>query len=62
MVKTKKLLRSKFWFPKMDELIEKHVAKCVLCQACVNTPVQEPVQSSILPDAIIHGKLLTLIF
>ena len=34
----------------MDELIEKHVAICISYQVCVNTPVQEPVQSTILPD------------
>ena len=50
VVKTNQLLRSKVWFLKMDELIEKHVAKCISCQACVNTPVQEHVQSTVLPD------------
>ena len=50
IMKTKQLLRSLVWFPKMDKIIEKHIAKCTSCQASVNTPVQEPLKSTILPD------------
>ena len=50
IVKTKQLLRSLVWFPNMGKIIEKHIAKCTSCQASVNTPVQEPLKSTILPD------------
>ena len=32
MVKTKGLLRSKLYFPQLDELVEKLIAKCVACK------------------------------
>ena len=50
IVKTKQLLRSLVWFPNMDKLIEKHITKCTSCQASVNTPIQEPMQSTVLPN------------
>ena len=50
IIKSKKLLRSKFWFPRMDHYIEKHIQKCISCQATVNTPAEEPVQNTVLPD------------
>ena len=49
-VKNKQLLRSLVWFPNMDKLIEKHIAKCTSCQVSMNTPIQEPMQSTILPN------------
>ena len=33
MVKTKRLLRSKLWFPGIDRLDEKRIADCLACQA-----------------------------
>ena len=33
MMKTKQLLRSKVWFPKMDEQIEVRIKTCLACQA-----------------------------
>ena len=50
IVKCKRLLRSLYWFPRMDEIITKKVSKCRPCQAAVETPSEEPIQSSILPD------------
>ena len=32
IAKTKGLLRTKVYFPKLDELVEKLVAKCVACK------------------------------
>ena len=49
LIKTKKLLRSKVWFPGMGKLTEKEVKACLPCQAAVNTPSQEPLTSSELP-------------
>ena len=50
VVKTKQFLRSIVWFLSMDSIIEKYISKCISCQASVNTPVQEPVKSTELPD------------
>ena len=49
LVKSKKLLRAKVWFPGMDKLVERDVKLCRPCQAAVLTPSQEPLQSSELP-------------
>ena len=37
IVKTKQLLRSKVWFPKINELVEYRVKNCIACQACDKT-------------------------
>lgn len=50
IVKTKQFLRSLAWFLGMSSIIEKYIGKCRPCQASVNTPVQEPVKSTDLPD------------
>ena len=50
IVKCKQLLRSLYWFPRMDQIITKKVKKCTPCQAAVDTPAEEPIQSSTLPD------------
>ena len=50
IVKTKQFLRSIAWFLGMNNIIEKHVGRCKPCQASVNTPVQEPVKNTELPD------------
>ena len=50
LVKTKQLLRSRVWFPKMDELVSSVVGPCVACQATVNIPSQEPINSTQLPN------------
>ena len=49
LVKTKQFLRSRVWFPKMDETVVAIVGPCVTCQATVNTPSQEPVKPTELP-------------
>ena len=49
LVKTKQFLRSRVWFPRMDERVSAIVGPCVACQATVNTPSQEPVKSTELP-------------
>ena len=50
LVKTKQFLRSRVWFPKMDEVVSSVVGPCVACQATVYTPSQEPIQSTQLPN------------
>ena len=50
LVKTKQFLRSRVWFPKMDEVVSSVVGPCVACQATMYTPSQEPIQSTQLPN------------
>ena len=51
IVRTKQLLRSKVWFPKMDSAVEKAINKCFACQAATTTKSREPVKMSTLPSA-----------
>ena len=50
MTKTKRLIRSKVWFPNMDTLIESIIRSCHEC--VINTPSKncEPLKMSKLPD------------
>ena len=54
IVKTKSLLRTKVWFPNIDQKAEHTVRNCLACQA--NTPVtqSEPLKMSELPEAPWH--------
>ena len=49
-VKTKRLLRSKVWFPFMNSKCKKLVDQCLLCQAATPQNVREPLQMSKLPE------------
>jgi hypothetical protein len=49
IVRTKQLLRSKVWFPKMDSAVEKAVNSCFACQAATTTKTREPIKMSSLP-------------
>lgn len=53
MVKTKRLLRTKVWFPGMDSIVENVINNCVACQAANhdNSTLCEPLQMSDLPRA-----------
>lgn len=50
MVKTKQLLRTKVWFPKMDNLCTETIQACVPCQACDERSHQEPLSMTKLPE------------
>ncbi|XP_028418333.1 uncharacterized protein K02A2.6-like [Dendronephthya gigantea] len=50
IIKTKKLLREKVWFPRIDELVEKCVAECIPCQATTQVKNSEPLKMTSLPD------------
>ncbi len=49
ITKTKALLRSKVWFPRIDNMVEDAISKCIPCQANSNRKVCEPLQMSELP-------------
>ena len=45
IVKTKKLIREKIWFPSIDKLVENAVKSCILCQASYKVKAKrEPLQ------------------
>ena len=50
IIKTKKLLREKVWFPGIDRLVEECVAECIPCQATVQVKTSEPLQMTSLPE------------
>ena len=54
MVKTKRLLREKVWFPRIEEKVKKTIEGCIACQA--NSPFSPPVplQMTTLPPKPWH--------
>ncbi|GJQ66598.1 hypothetical protein Trydic_g4573 [Trypoxylus dichotomus] len=46
---TKQLLRSKIWFPNIDEATEKEVRKCTAYQITDNTKYKDPIQLKEIP-------------
>ena len=51
IIKTKKLLREKVWFPGIDKLVEECVAECIPCQATTQVKNSEPLQMTNLPKS-----------
>lgn len=49
VVKTKKLLREKVWFPDIDHQAEQMIKNCIPCQACTVDNSREPLTMSELP-------------
>lgn len=50
IVKTKRLLRTKVWFPHIDSLVDKKIRTCLACQAVTNDHAREPLKMSELPN------------
>ena len=50
IVKCKQLLRSKVWFPNLDDMVEAKVSGCIACQATTFTPKRDPLKPSPLPQ------------
>ena len=53
VVKTKRLLREKVWFPRIDQMVESRIKNCVPCQAATQgtAPKPEPLKMTPLPKA-----------
>ena len=53
IIKTKRLLRSKVWFPNIDKMVEETIQNCLPCQAATsgNHPPPEPLKMTQLPSA-----------
>ena len=49
IVKTKKLLREKVWFPRIDQQVEAAIKACATCQATEPVQQKAPLQMSPLP-------------
>ncbi|XP_020555459.2 uncharacterized protein K02A2.6-like [Oryzias latipes] len=54
VVKTKALLRSKVWFPNIDQKAETAVRDCIACQAATPVTNNEPLRMSPLPETPWH--------
>ena len=50
LVKTRSLLRSKVWFPRIDSLVDSVVKRCVPCQVATPKPSREPLQMTPLSN------------
>ena len=49
--RTKSLIRSKLWFPRINEMVEKAVKTCLACQVTNTEPKRmEPLEMSQMPD------------
>ena len=50
--RTKSFIRSKIWFPQIDEQVENIIKNCIPCQAATyaNTSSMEPLKMSDMPD------------
>ena len=54
LAKTKRLLRTKIWFPQIDKMVEEMIAKCIPCQATGPPNRPEPLQMNVLPPSPWH--------
>ena len=52
VVKCKRLLRAKVWFPQMDKMVERKVSGCRGCQASTRTVTRDPLRPSPLPERV----------
>lgn len=46
---TSRLLKQKYFWPKMDYMIKEMISSCLACQACTDTTAPKPIIPSILP-------------
>ena len=54
IVKSKSLIRSRVWFPNIDNMVEHRVKACLECQANSDRQVYEPLRPSKLPEGPWH--------
>ena len=51
LIKTKKLLREKVWFPNIDRMVEAKISACLACAATSSEKAQEPLRMTELPES-----------
>ena len=49
IVRTKQVLRAHVWFPGIDAIVKKYIAKCMGCQAATPSTDREPLEMTELP-------------
>jgi hypothetical protein len=54
IVKTKSLIRSRVWFPGLDQLVEQRIKNCIACQANSDRQAYAPLKPSEMPPAPWH--------
>eukprot|EP00794_Sanderia_malayensis_P003941 gene3941-4486_t len=54
LVKTKKLLRTKIWLPRIDQMVQEIIERCIPCQATGPDVRPEPLSMSELPPSPWH--------
>ena len=54
MTRTKQMLRAKYWFPRLNAMIEDTISRCYQCQLSTADPKQEPVEPSEIPESAWH--------
>ncbi len=58
IVKTKQLMRFKFWFPRLDSLVEARIGNCMACQSYTpaNSNNMVPLQSEPVPTSVLDTE------
>lgn len=54
MTRTKQMLRAKYWFPRLNGMVENVISKCYQCQISTVEHKQEPVKPSEIPATAWH--------
>ena len=54
MTRTKQMLRAKYWFPRLNSMVEDMVIRCYQCQISNTDNKQEPVKPSKIPEIAWH--------
>jgi len=54
IVKTKRLMRLKVWFPRIDHMVETKIGRCIACKSCTpsNTHNIVPLRSESVPKGV----------
>ena len=55
MTRTKQMLRAKYWFPRLNSMVEEAVSRCFQCQIATADSKQEPVKPSEIPEKAWHS-------
>ena len=54
MTRTKQMFRAKYWFPRLNSMVEDAVSRCYQCQVTTPEHKQEPVKPSEIPETAWH--------
>ena len=54
MTRTKQMLRAKYWFPRLNSMIENAISRCYQCQLATTEHKQEPIKASEIPEKAWH--------